>query len=186
MPEYDSTLEYRDVVGFPGYKVGNDGSVWSCWRLRRRHPTGGSGGFRLVMTDRWRKLKANVNKHYPRIGLSPGKTIRYVHHLVLEAFVGPRPEGMEACHFPDGYHGNNCLDNLKWGTRKENVSHQIPQGTMRRGCDRPNAKLDELRVREIRHLHLSGSSFAAIARRFKLSCGTIKNVVRRKTWKHIT
>jgi hypothetical protein len=22
-------IEYRDVVGFPGYRVGNDGSVWS-------------------------------------------------------------------------------------------------------------------------------------------------------------
>lgn len=39
--------------------------------------------------------------------------------LVLAAFVGPRPEGHEACH-NDGDCLNDRLDNLRWDTRREN------------------------------------------------------------------
>ena len=27
-------VEYRDVPGWPGYRVGDDGSVWSLWKRR--------------------------------------------------------------------------------------------------------------------------------------------------------
>lgn len=44
---------------------------------------------------------------------------RMVHQVVLEAFVGPRPEGMETRHL-DGDPKNNHVSNLAWGTPKEN------------------------------------------------------------------
>ncbi len=51
-----------------------------------------------------------------------GKTYsRSVHQLVLETFVGPRPEGMEACHYPDDDKSNNRLENLRWDTHGENA-----------------------------------------------------------------
>jgi hypothetical protein len=31
LPLSQPPVEYRDVPGFPGYRVGTDGSVWSCW-----------------------------------------------------------------------------------------------------------------------------------------------------------
>jgi len=44
-----------------------------------------------------------------------------VHHLVLEVFVGPRPEGTVACHNNgDGY--DNRVRNLRWDTRKANAA----------------------------------------------------------------
>lgn len=48
-----------------------------------------------------------------------GRTI-YVHRIVLEAFVGPRPPGMEGCHW-DGVTKNNSLANLRWDTPQANV-----------------------------------------------------------------
>lgn len=63
---------------------------------------------------------------YPHVNLQ-GKT-RFVHHLVLEAFVGPMPEGHEGCH-RDGDRTNNHLGNLYWGTRAENVRDAIEHGT---------------------------------------------------------
>lgn len=42
-----------------------------------------------------------------------------VHRLVLEAFVGPCPPGMEALH-RNGDPTDNRLENLRWGTRSEN------------------------------------------------------------------
>ena len=55
-------------------------------------------------------------------------TTRTVHRLVLEAFVGPRPEGMEACHW-DGNPRNNRRDNLRWGTRSSNRQDAVRHGT---------------------------------------------------------
>lgn len=43
-----------------------------------------------------------------------------VHHLVLEAFVGNRRK-KEECRHLDGNPENNKVENLQWGSRKENV-----------------------------------------------------------------
>lgn len=45
---------------------------------------------------------------------------RLVHQLVLEAFVGPCPDGMEALHFDD-VPSNNALANLRWDTHENNM-----------------------------------------------------------------
>ncbi|WP_454113585.1 HNH endonuclease [Microbacterium maritypicum] len=52
----------------------------------------------------------------------------YVHRLVLMAFVGPCPEGMEGCH-NDGDPANNGLDNLRWDTRAGNTADSLTHGT---------------------------------------------------------
>ena len=44
---------------------------------------------------------------------------RRVDHLVLEAFYGPRPKGLESCHWDDDS-SNNHLSNFRWDTRKAN------------------------------------------------------------------
>lgn len=60
------------------------------------------------------------------------KTPVTVHRLVLEAFVGPRPDGMECRHL-DGDPANNRLANLAWGSPVENASdrkrHQVERRT---------------------------------------------------------
>lgn len=63
---------------------------------------------------------------YPVVTLSNktkphGHTTKYVHHLVLKAFVGPNPDpkNLEAVH-KDENCLNNRLDNLEWGCKKLN------------------------------------------------------------------
>ncbi|AEK09646.1 HNH endonuclease [Mycobacterium phage Mozy] len=51
-----------------------------------------------------------------------------VHVLVLEAFVGPRPEGMNACH-NNGIPNDNRVENLRWDTPSENNRDLIRHGT---------------------------------------------------------
>lgn len=122
MSTYDHTtpeVEYRDIEGFPGYRVGSDGTVWTC---RKR----ASDGRRIwwEMSDEWVLMKPQPRGGYPRAALRrDGKAYeKMVSHLVLEAFVGPRPEGMFACHDPDPNPSNNRTDNLRWDTQKENVA----------------------------------------------------------------
>lgn len=50
-----------------------------------------------------------------------------VHVLVLEAFVGPRPPGMECLHSND-VGTDNRLSNLRWGTHSENLNDLVRNG----------------------------------------------------------
>ena len=63
----------------------------------------------------------------------------YVHILVLEAFVGPRPTGMFACHI-DGDASNNRLPNLRWDTPRNNnldaVQHRTHHNASKDLCPR--------------------------------------------------
>lgn len=51
-----------------------------------------------------------------------------VHRLVLSAFVGPCPAGMEGCH-NNGNAFDNCLQNLRWDTTSENNLDRVRHGT---------------------------------------------------------
>ena len=64
---------------------------------------------------------------------------RYVHHLVMEAFVGPRAPGIEVRH-KDRDIRNPALSNLEYGTSSDNKYDQVRDGThpeaRRTHCDR--------------------------------------------------
>lgn len=111
-------VEYRAISGFPGYRVGNDGSVWTI------KANGGNDKRPGRRAQHWRRLIAHVTRTgYHRVHLinDDGKSwVPCVHRLVLDAFVGPRPSGMQACHYPDFDKGNNRLENLRWDTHAEN------------------------------------------------------------------
>jgi hypothetical protein len=51
----------------------------------------------------------------------------YAHVLVLEAFVGPRPDGLEACHGPGGVN-DNSLQNLRWDNHQNNMRDMVRDG----------------------------------------------------------
>lgn len=62
-------------------------------------------------------------------GRPPGtRRPAYVHRLVLEAFVGPCPEGMQCRHL-NGVADDNRLENLRWGTPSEDNYDRIRHGT---------------------------------------------------------
>ena len=50
-----------------------------------------------------------------------------VHILMLEAFIGERPQG-QVCRHLDGNPGNNVLTNLRWGTESENQHDAVAHG----------------------------------------------------------
>jgi NUMOD4 motif-containing protein/HNH endonuclease len=54
-------------------------------------------------------------------------TIKRIHKLVAEAFIGKCPRGMKANH-KDGYRMNNGIRNIEYITQKNNVKHAIGLG----------------------------------------------------------
>lgn len=178
-------VEYRIIEGFPNYRVGDDGSVWSKVRLRVTKGT---------IQDGWRLRKPGKHKSgHLRVTLFPGRVEKKVHHLVLEAFVGPCPTGMEGCHFPDRDPSNNNLTNLRWGTRSDNCRDAVIHGTFLGGVNgtkplgekHPLAKLTDQDVRAIRAGYKNGDSKEGLARRFGISAKNVRLIVTRMTWRHV-
>lgn len=87
------------------------------------------------------ELPQTRNNGYQVVHL-PGyySKIRAVHILLLEAWVGPRPDGQVASHTDDD-RTNNTLSNLSWTSQRTNVllgrrNNCYPQRPMDRPLDR--------------------------------------------------
>lgn len=111
-----TTETWKDIAGFEGYyQVSDQGRVRSLDRTipHKRFGTVNRKG-RIIAPGS--NPAGYVIYGLKREGKTKGRT---AHTLVLEAFVGPRPEGKEACH-NDGDRKNNRLENLRWDTNSEN------------------------------------------------------------------
>ena len=74
----------------------------------------------------WRELTPCINREgYLRIKLN-GKQYS-IHRLVAEAYI-PNPENKPCVCHKDNNKLNNSVDNLYWGTQKENLEQMIKDG----------------------------------------------------------
>jgi hypothetical protein len=124
------------VVGYDGhYSVSDHGRVRSEPRTLMR-PNGSwvrHRGKILTQTPHYKSGHRSVTLRWD------GKPrTESVHRLVLEAFIGPCPEGMECCHWDDDP-SNNHLSNLRWGTRSDNKYDLVRNGR------HPQARLTQCR-----------------------------------------
>lgn len=187
MPDADSTsipfavqpkYEIRDLPGFPGYRVDTLGQVWTNRYLcRRQVPYDPTTPYRL------RKLTPIVSGHLQVAIQRNGREYNLnVHRLVLEAFVGPQPPGMECRHL-DGNPANNRIENLVWGTRKENFADRTRHGVDNAGERNHRAKLTDAQVIEIRQRYAGGGvKQAELAAMYGVRVPAISNLLTGKTY----
>lgn len=109
----------------------------------------------------------------------------YVHRLVLEVFIGPCPENMEACHFPDNNTTNNRLENLRWDTPKSNGQDQIKHGVTNHGRKHHLSLFTDDAVKQIRIDYANGKTQNELAKQHGTCRANISCIVLRKTWKHV-
>jgi hypothetical protein len=179
----------KSIPGIEGYEADEDGSIWS-------------------IGTNWRGYGRRILAQYPdksgylrvRLVFNGRREQKFVHFLVCTAYHGLKPTGLETRHI-DGNKLNNKPDNLSWGTHKENVEDRVRHGVagrgerngvhthpekVSRGESSVMAKLTESQVVEIRRLYRFNEKIAKIAKKFNVCYQTIRAIVRRITWKHIT
>jgi hypothetical protein len=123
------TEQWRSVVGYEDiYEVSDRGRVRTIARMTERlgRPYPIKARLRAITT-----CKARGYQTVPLTDAEGHPRRRYVHRLVLEAFTGPCPQGMEACH-NDGDPGNNAIGNLRWDTHASNIADVIAHGNHRK------------------------------------------------------
>jgi hypothetical protein len=116
--------EWRPIRTAPGYEASDMGRVRSV--DRDVAVTQSRWGRAYTRRVPGKLLEPMSQGRYLHVSLS-GRT-RLVHLLVLETFVGPCPDGLEARH-RSGDATDNRLANLVWGTHSENQLDQVRHGT---------------------------------------------------------
>jgi hypothetical protein len=100
----------------------------------------------------------------------------YIHHLVLETFVGERPEKHD-CDHKDNNRNNNALINLRYLHQSINRSHK--------GESHGYSKLTNRLIKTIKHFYSQGYTQQQIADIIEVSRSTISHVLTGRTWSHI-
>lgn len=175
----DALEVWKPVPGWEdSHEVSNLGRVRSLPRIGNRWKG------RVLKTPATPKGYAQVN-----LCLSGLTEHVEVHRLVLLAFVGPCPDGMEACHFPDRDPANNRLDNLRWDTPAANSADQYTHNPNRGAlCSQPGesnpfAKLTASDVRAIRAEYAGGCvTQKELGDRFGVTHSAISKIIRAHNW----
>jgi hypothetical protein len=158
---------WRPVPDFPTYLVSNLGRVQGPRKILKG----------WVTDDGYTKVKLC------RVGLKD--ETRTIHTLVLEAFIGPRPEGQQARHLR-GVAAGNALDNLKWGTAEENSNDRKLHGTDNAGERSGRAKLTWDLVRKMRAEYqpsTRGLGSKALAKRYGISASGAHRILTNQIWR---
>ena len=161
--DHTTLVEYRTIARFPGYLFGSDGVVYG--------PTGCPEPTKL-----WGKPSLKYLAVHVRTADRTAKKMWTVHRLILEAFVGPCPDGHQACHV-NGNRFDNRPANLRWGTSRENNLDRLAHGTMPIGSRNGKAKLTTEQVAEMRKLRRTeGLSYGSLGRMFGISANGARSV----------
>lgn len=166
---------WKAAYGWEGfYDVSTHGRARSVSRLAR-HAKGGT-----------QKIVGQILKPcfhdfgYVVWGFSSNgkQCIVYAHTVILQTFVGLRPDGFQACH-NDGDPRNCNLDNLRWDTVQSNNNDKKIHGTTGRGSKNPGSKLTEADVIAIRSA--SGLN-RDIAKPYGIHPDTVSLIKTRRRW----
>lgn len=134
---------WKDIQGYEGlYQISNLGNVKSLhYGAKANHPNWKSQTERIIKQRIATSGYCRVELYKPQ-----SRKCFYVHRLVALTFI-PNPENKSEVNHIDGNKLNNCVENLEWNTKSENISHSFASGLHvspmkgRKGAKSPCSKL---------------------------------------------
>jgi len=174
LPGVDPWDEAREIPGYPGYLVTNDGRVFG-----RRTNSG--------LRHKFRQLCPSPDaKGYLGLTICNGRTARRkvrIHRLVAELFL-PNPDDLPCVRHLDGNPANNRAENLAWGSYAQNEEDKRRHGTW--DTRRAGGKLTTVDRKRARELDNSGVLRTSIAREMGVSTATICRLLNGRTWRGVS
>lgn len=162
---------------YPEYVISDDGRVQGPGRGCRKGPRSGA--------PRWLKARALPHSGHLYVNVRDregGVKSMYVHRLVALAFLGePRPD--QVVRHLNGNPADNRVENLAWGTRRENSADMLRHDTWRNQSTSP-VRLNWGIAREIRdEFAAGGSTRQELADRYGVSYTTVVNLISGRSWR---
>lgn len=175
---WDGEEKWRTIESFPAYSVSSHGQV------RRDAPVCGGQGSVRIPTGVLKMRPLPKGHLQVTISMNNRPRTLLVHRLVAEAFLS-RPTGKDCVCHKDDNPANNRVDNLFWGTRKDNSDDKVRKNRHARGERVSGAKLSERDVHEIRKRAANGENQYEIADSYGVTQSNISMIITRDTWKHV-
>lgn len=152
---------WKNICGFENYQVSNFG------RIKNK-----AGKMKIIQTTK---------NGYSQVLLWVGHKAKafYVHRLVAETFITNSENKLDVNHI-DGNKQNNCVENLEWCTRSENLQHAY-KNNLRVAS---NQKLSLEQVKQIK-LNQDKLSRKQLAEKFNVSYWTICDIFQNKSFKGV-
>lgn len=139
--------------------------VTNCWNWTGSVLQGGYGAFKCVAIKR---------------GTMNASRASWIVHF------GPiASTKIKVCHTCDN---RRCVnpEHLFLGTTKDNMADAATKGRMSKGTDRPQAKLDEDTVLEIKSLRDAGWSYRQLGKRYGVSHSVCWLAATGRAWRHVS
>ena len=165
---------WKPIPGASKYEVSNTGEIRS-WNTQK----GGVSTVPKIM-----KKKMNYRVGYYNVGITYDdgtQKTRYVHRLVAQAFLGDEKDKLVR-HLDDNRLNNN-VENLSWGTQKNNMADAIINGKLPTGVACSQSVLSEKDILLIGRMRVEGLTHDKIARIIGVNRSVVTALLSGKTYK---
>lgn len=167
MKNYDSEI-WKDIPGHEGYQASSLGRVRSVDRVKVLTHWLSGKTFEKTLKGKILSPAPYCKTEHLSLPLGRGTNGIPVHQLILMTFIGPCPKGMEVLH-KNGISTDNRLENLRYGTRTENILDVYNDNGRWR-------KLSESQVQSIKNRLAKGEKGSKLADEFGVSQTIISQI----------
>ncbi len=165
-------IEYKTIPYLPSYAVSRCGKVIRKEKNKQLTPI-------WVGPKGYRYLGVHVSQN--------GKTTSpRIHKLVADVWLEkPTSTQLLEVNHKDGDKANNCVDNLQWVTKAQNLRHAVETGLKQKGEELYNSSISEEDVHSCCKLLIDGWRVKDLADKFNISKDAVRKIRAGDTYFHI-
>jgi hypothetical protein len=164
------------IPEFPQHVISDCGRVFT-WTATQRNS---SGQMRELAQSKHAK-----GYRYVRLIYAGRQTTAMIHRLLATLFLPAPSKGQTVVRHLNGNPADNRIENIAWGTQKENMADCIEHGRTLKGGKNPNAKLTEGIINAAHLLVEAGYRVDALATFLGVNPHTLFAALSGRSWEHV-